>query len=326
MANSHKNFLAYLTELNLTSTQEDRLRTSRDALVNRIEDDFRKKDRLQPDDESQGSYALETQNRPIDENFDLDHGIYLKHYKDSEEPTPKEAQDLVKEAVDGHTDQPLGKKDACVRVVYAKNGDTPTHHIDLAVYRVKSDGTKLYAHLKEGWQKSDQSGFKTWFKNNKSEQLQHLVRYFKGWADNNNGDNDRKLPSGFHLTVLTIQCGRSVQERDDQAFIDTAAAISDRLKRGYQWGTGDKVNRPVTPGEDLFKNYPAPRLNSCIEQFDKLVAEGRKALAEADPVKAQRIWQEIFGERFDVIEETKEDSGSYEKHPDIVIARSRGSG
>ena len=83
MANSHKNFLAYLTELNLTPTQEDRLRTSRNALVKRIKDDFQKKDRLQPDDESQGSYALETQNRPIDENFDLDHGIYLRHYKDS---------------------------------------------------------------------------------------------------------------------------------------------------------------------------------------------------------------------------------------------------
>ncbi len=194
------------------------------------------------------------------------------------------------------------------------------------MYRVKSDGTKLYAHLADGWQESDQKGFKEWFKNNKTEQLQHLVRYFKGWADHNNGDGDSKLPSGFHLTVLTIQCGRSVQERDDQAFVDTAAAISDRLKRGYQWSTGDKVHRPVTPGEDLFKNYPSARLNSCIQKFDELVAEGRRALAEADPVKAQKIWQEIFGERFNVIEESKHDSGDRDKHPRIEIARSRGSG
>src|ERR1700721_2669744 len=101
MANSHKNFLAYLTELNLTPTQEDSLRTSLNALVTRI-------------------------------------------------------------------------KDACGRVVYAKQGDTPTHHIDLAVYRVKSDGTKLYAHLADGWQKSDQSAFKKWFKENKTEQLQRM--------------------------------------------------------------------------------------------------------------------------------------------------------
>jgi hypothetical protein len=326
MANSHTEFLAYLSELDLTPTQESRLRISRDALVTKIKNHFRDKGRLQPDDESQGSYALNTQNRPISENFDLDHGIYLKHYKDSDNPTTKEAQDLIKEAVKDHTDQPLGNKDACVRVQYAKQGDTPTHHIDLAVYRVKSDGSKHYAHAAEDWQASDQSGFKKWYNDNKTDQIHRLVRYLKGWADNNNGDDYKKLPSGFHLTVLAVQCGKSCKDRDDQAFVDTAAAIATRLKRGYQLGTGDKFYRPVKPGEDLFENYSAARMASCIEKLDKLVAEGTKALQTPDAVKAQQIWQTIFGGRFNVIEESKEDSGGYDKFPNITIAPSRGAG
>ncbi|MCE0498500.1 MAG: hypothetical protein LV481_11200 [Methylacidiphilales bacterium] len=326
MANTHTEFLTYLGELNLTPTQEERLQTARDALITKIKNHFKDEGLIQPDDESQGSYILGTQNRPINEDFDLDHGIYLKHYKDSETPSVADAQNLVKDAVRGHTSQQLGEKDACVRVRYAKQGDTPTHHIDLAVYRVKSDGTKFYAHAKDDWQPSDQTGFKKWYRDNKTEQMHRLVRYFKGWADNNNGEGDKKLPSGFHLTVLAIYCAKPAKDRDDQTLVDTAAEIVSRLKRAYQLGTGEKIRRPVTPGEDLFKNYPAVRLSACIEKFEALVAEGRKALQTADSLKAQQIWQAIFGRRFNIIEKPKNQSESCDKFPPVIIAPSRGAG
>jgi hypothetical protein len=325
MANSHAAFQDYIEELNLSKTQEDRLRDSRNALIKKIKKHFSDKGLIQPDDESQGSYILGTQNRPIEDNFDLDHGIYLKHYADSDTPTPTEAQDLIKEAVDGHTDQPLGKKDACVRIVYAKLGDTPGHHIDLAVYRVKSDGSKWFAHAKEDWQKSDQTAFKDWYNKNKDDQAHRLVRLFKGWADHNNGDGDNKLPSGFHLTVLTIKCAKRTPDRDDHSFVETAEEISLRLKNAYVRGTGDKITRPVTPGEDLFKGYSTARMNACIAQFDKLVKEGKKALNHADATEAQKIWQSIFGGRFNITEKSKQ-AETCEKFGPTIIAPSRGAG
>jgi hypothetical protein len=325
MANSHAEFQDYLEALNLSTTQEDRLRDSRNALIKKIKKYFADKGLTQPDDESQGSYILGTQNRPIEDNFDLDHGIYLKHYTDAENPTPTQAQDLIKDAVKGHTDQPLGEKDACVRVVYSKQGDTPGHHIDLAVYRVKGDGSKWFAHAKDCWQSSDQKAFKKWYDDNKTDQIHHLVRLFKGWADNNGGAGDQKLPSGFHLTVLAVKCAKPVKDRDDQAFVNTAAAIAARLKAAYQNMTGDKITRPVTPYEDLFKSYSPARMNACIQKFDKLVFEGTKALNEQDHTKAQKIWQSIFGGRFNITEKSKKQTEPYDKFPNVTIARSRDS-
>ena len=52
MANTHDGFIDYLKELDLTTTQEERLRTSRDALLNRISAKFKKDWRKVPEYES----------------------------------------------------------------------------------------------------------------------------------------------------------------------------------------------------------------------------------------------------------------------------------
>lgn len=102
MANCHNTFSDYLNELNLTATQEERLRQSRDALIDRISAKFKKAGLKIPEYESQGSYALGTQNRPLSDDFDLDHGVYLVHLDDQAPLTVEQAFKLVRDAVDGH--------------------------------------------------------------------------------------------------------------------------------------------------------------------------------------------------------------------------------
>ncbi len=87
MSDCHNEFQDFLAELDLLDGQEDRLRQSRDALRDKIAEYFRSQRKSPlPRNAWQGSFALKTQNRPISEDFDLDDGVYLRHFSDSTDP------------------------------------------------------------------------------------------------------------------------------------------------------------------------------------------------------------------------------------------------
>ncbi len=304
MADCHQSFIDYLGALDLVGTQEEKLRTSRDALLRRISNRFKADGKRIPDYEPQGSYALNTQNRPISEDFDLDHGVYLVHWADYEGPTVATAFQLISQAVEGHTTEPLPHKDTCVRVQYKAAADgTPAHHVDLAIYRKKSDGTRLYAHRVKGWLPSDQKGFIAYYQAHSDEQIRALVRLFKGWSDYQGTKGGEKMPSGFHFTVCVLECAKASPDRHDRAFVLTAEAIRNRLA-AYRLGTAPPIRRPVVPGEDIFAEYSPGRLIHLIEKLNEISVEGRRALNEADPGAAKRIWRKLFGDRFQAPEPT----------------------
>jgi hypothetical protein len=296
MANCHDSFLEFLKDINLSDTQSKRLQTARGALTDKIKAFFDAKGLLQPEFQSQGSYALDTLNQPLSEDFDLDLGVYLKHLQESETISVNDAFNLIRDAVKGHTSEPLPPKDACVRVQYKRAGDTPTHHIDLAIHRLFTGGKREYGHLKDGWRLSDQKGFIEHFKERQTDQIRALVRLFKGWADYQKSDTKPKLPSGFHFTVCVLGCSVASTGRHDKSFVETAASTKARLQ-AYRQGTGKPIQRPVAPNEDIFGKFDVGRLDHLISKLDALIVEGRDALAEPDAEKAKRIWSSIFGPR-----------------------------
>jgi hypothetical protein len=306
MANCHTAFGDYLNALNLTNSQEDKLRQSRDALIDRISARFKKDGRKVPDYESQGSYALNTQNRPLSDDFDLDHGVYFVHLDDGDTLSVHDAFKLVRDSVDGHTSEPLPYKDTCVRVQYkAADDGTPAHHIDLAIYRKFSNGDRHYAHLSKGWQPSDQKGFIKHFERRATDQTRAVVRWLKGWSDFNNGEGDAKLPSGFHLTVCVLECFQADVDRHDRSFLQTVETMSERLK-SYRKGTGSAFKRPVTPNEDIFASFSVTRIDHFVRKLDEVAALGRKAVNETDENRARRLWQKVFGDRFEAPAEVEE--------------------
>jgi len=196
----------------------------------------------------------------------------------------------------------------CVRVRYKRAADdTPAHHVDLAVYRQYSNGKREFAHKVKGWLPTDQKGFIDLFKRQASiaDQLRPLVRVFKGWSDyNGSKPGSVKFPSGFHFTVCAMECLSSSAQRLDQAFVGTADRILGRM-RAQGAGTGSPFLRPVAPYEDIFLDYDWARRQGIVAQFEHLVREGGRALAEADLARAQRIWRELLGERFPAPPEVK---------------------
>lgn len=93
MSNCHDLFIKFHDdEIYLKSDKKESLRTSRNALRDKIKKYFSEElDVKKPKFYGQGSYMMNTTVTPIDGEYDIDDGIYLEHLKDTDEgdwPTP----------------------------------------------------------------------------------------------------------------------------------------------------------------------------------------------------------------------------------------------
>ena len=323
MANCNENFLEFLEKLDLSDTQEKKLRQSRDALRNKITNYFKSEKIKIPINRQQGSFALKTQNQPAETNsdFDLDDGIYLQHYDDSEEPSTLSSFKLIEDSVEGHTDSPLNQKNTCVRVQYKSQEEIPAHHIDLAIYRENAKNSIFYAHRIKGWIESDQKGFLDWFimkiKNN-GEQLRRIVRFLKAWADYQE-NSQGKLPSGFHLTVLAVRNFCPMEDSDDYSFAQTCQAIQRDFNESYIKELTEKIKRPVKPFEDIFENFETDEIIKFNDAFQELSDIADKSINSNTLHESCKGWNSLFGDRFDIPPpDNGEGSKDWPKGPAII--------
>ena len=152
-----------------------------DLADSRANDDWKKyfednlANEIQPKFYSQGSFAMKTILNPIKDDdglaaYDLDDGVYFFGNSKEDKKTIQWYHDKVKDAVDGHTDQPPTDKNACVRVNYADG-----HHIDLPIYFwLNGDAHPQLAHKNKPWIKQDAIDFKNWFEE-QCKKKKHLV-------------------------------------------------------------------------------------------------------------------------------------------------------
>ncbi|MNP28667.1 Cyclic AMP-GMP synthase [compost metagenome] len=186
-------------------------------------------------------------------------------------------------------------KNTCVRVIYKNN-----YHVDLPVYIMSGDHPKL-AHKSKGWIDSDPKALTKWFNGevkSKGDQLKRVVRYFKAWKDNKDGDT--KLPSGMVLSILAANHFVSdFLDNDDNAFVDTARAIHESLNESFS------LVRPVFPSEELISDWSETKKNNFLSKLDSLIKKGDQAIAETDKTNASQKWIDIFGDRFPEYEAPK---------------------
>lgn len=122
-------------------------------------------------------------------------------------------------------------------------------------------------------------------------QLIKLIRYLKAWCDYREFSNSsKKMPSGFIMTILTINNYHS-HDRDDIALKETLINIRAELNWNF------KCDRPTTPkGEDLFEEYT--HQNYFMKMLANITEQAEKALREDNQKEACKYWQKIFGDRF----------------------------
>lgn len=296
MADLHKEFKAFHDRIVLAKSKRESLRTSRDALRDKIRKHFKEVLKLNvPKFQGQGSYAMGTIVNPLDGEFDIDDGVYLQHLDTSDKngwPTPETVHRWLVQATENHTSEKPIDKATCVRVSFAGQ-----YHVDLPAYGELYGDYLLAEKGEKGWHRSDPLALTDWFKNNvknRGEQLRNMVLYLKAWADFQSGRLG-KMPSGLILTVLSVN-NFCADERDDIAFANTIGVISNAVRSSFC------VYNPVDSGEEL-----TARLTEVQKKrFQEAISDAADAAAEAikidDCCEASKIWRKQFGDRFPSVE------------------------
>ena len=313
MANCNNLFQDFDTNLGITDTKRQNMIRSRKDLEERIKKHFREKhNHLTPKFYIQGSYKMKTMIRTVDDDCDMDLGVYFFPKPDE---TPTTLQKWIKEAVEDATDTPPMHKKKCIRVRYkGENNPARRYHIDIPVYYRDSEMTtnSPYLGLKdEGWQQSDPKKFRQWYNDKKDDdnQLTRLVRYLKAWA---NHKKDVFMPKGVTLTVLAANYLRTKSDRDDEALYETLRSIKASLDVYFY------CQMPVTPFDNLLAAFDVERRRKFLEVLQAFIDDAKKALDNECQYEASQLWQKHLGKRFP---DGKKIENSQEAHRNALLQK-----
>jgi hypothetical protein len=319
MANCHDSFLQFNSKIRLSEPNRQMLRSSRDLIRGRIDANFRKiadpsKYGQSVEFHSQGSYVMDTIITPIDEDFDLDDGVYfMGQLSRLQRPSTEQFHELVLQLLKPIEDT-IAKvidKPTCIRVQTDRG-----FHIDLPIYYAGDKNCPDLAHTVDGWMLSNPLEFIEWFEEktksgfqkgfllesrmfaayntwkedirNKDVQLRRLVRYLKAWANLRKGE----MPSGIIMTILAAN-NFVLDNRDDISFTATLENIRKTLEKDFV------CRRPTTPkGDDLFAAYTNSQKEYFMTALRTFASAARQALDNPNPKEGCIKWQRHLGDRF----------------------------
>ena len=271
----------------------------------------------------QGSYEIGTGIKPLDEDYDIDQGIYFL-VATLEYPDPVVPKERVFEALYGHTHDVRIRR-PCVTVFYSLD-DEPIYHVDLAVYSDGSVNADGKDHLAKGRQNSDKK-YRAWevsdpqgladaifarFEGNDRKQFRRVVRYLKRWKDENFSSQGNAAPLGIGLTVASYEhlqpsyTDRLAGLPDDRAALRALVdAVINRFT--FVWDNDEqKVVRrlaiylPVEPWNDLFEQMTSEQMKALEDKLMALRNALDTAVEEVDPVEACKVLRSVLGESFPV--------------------------
>lgn len=313
MANLEREFNEFLERIDLTSTKESYLCDSRDAIIKSVKNYFNNEENYnQPKFIMQGSMDMHTTINPLDEEYDIDCGIYIKpkniDYKnDNTWPDIKELHNLVAKACNPDVRNVDKNKNTCVRVIYQKD-----YHVDIPIYIDNLDDEKFIprlAHKKNGWIKSDAKANTNYFiaqNKDTNNNLRKIVMFLKAMVDYQNCDENsegiKTNISGFELTMMACR-----DYTKGPAGLDTTwhKTLEEMLKKCKD--LDESLKKPVTEDE-LWKNKTQADKKNFIKLLEFAQAKTRNAIKTQSEQDASIAYREIFGNRFPLVEDSDSDN------------------
>ncbi len=293
MAKNIQQFAEFLRdEVNLNQSRLDRLETSVGAVNDYLKDNLPGYQTM----DKQGSYALGTLIKPVDDNDEYDADIQIVM-----NPNPKwEAKDYVhaiNRTLAGNKTyaDKLRLKTRCVTVDYA--GD---FHLD-TVPRVTS-GDKHYVCNRVGnkFEETDGTGYRDWF-NEKNRitggNLKRVVRLLKHLRDHKNSFTAKSI-------LLTTLAGNTIKASDEgtaavSTVADTLETILSRMDNYLQQHPNmPEIKNPVLPAENFNRHWDQRRYANFRGRVRSYAKTAKQAKDESSAEEATKIWQELFGESF----------------------------
>lgn len=297
MANCNDLFQDYHGEIRIGKTKKDKMVLSKNGLRARIRKWFKDN---HPDYDPkfyiQGSHKMKSGIRTKDDICDLDDGIYFFRMPDV---TATTLQGWILNAVNGYTDTTPEHRKKCIRSIFVND-----YEIDHPIY-YKIDGQEYRITVKNvGFEDSDPKAMVEWFNAQKDDngKLIRAVMYLKGWSDNKRN----KMPNGLAMTILASNAKEKIvlNERDDITLRDILKEIKKALYPNFECIV------PVTPNDDLFKDYDEIRKNNFLVALDQIIEDADKAIREENQLQASLLWRKHLGDRFPKGEDKKTNNSS----------------
>ena len=293
MAKNNQEFAEFLRdEVNLNQSRLDRLETSVSAVNDYLKGNLTGYQKM----EKQGSYALGTLIKPVDDNDEYDADIQVVM-----NPNPQwGAKDYVLEinrtlAGNKNYADKLRLKTRCVTVDYA--GD---FHLDV-VPRVTINGKHYVCNRTDNtFEETDGIGYRDWF-NEKNRMtggnLKRVVRLLKHLRDHKNSFTAKSI-------LLTTLAGNTIKSSDEgttavSTVADTLETVLSRMNDYLQQHPNmPEIKNPVLPSEDFNRHWDQRRYANFRNRVQSYTGTAKRAKAEPSAEKAIKVWQELFGDSF----------------------------
>ena len=279
-------------DINLQRSRLDRLETSVGAVNDHLKDNLPGYQTM----DKQGSYALGTLIKPVDDNDEYHADIQIVM-----NPNPKwEPKDYVL-AINrtlGNNQTYADKlrlKTRCVTVDYA--GD---FHLDV-VPRGTING-KHYVCNRVGnkFEETDGTRYRDWF-NEKNRitggNQKRVVRLLKHLRDHKNSFTAKSI-------LLTTLAGNTIKASDEgtaavSTVADTLETVLSRMDNYLQQHPNmPEIKNPVLPAENFNRHWGQRRYANFRGRVRSYAKTAKQAKDESSAEEATKIWQELFGESF----------------------------
>ena len=277
-------------EVNLNQSRSDRLETAVNAVSDYLRDNLPGYQKM----ERQGSYALDTLIKPVDDNDEYDADIQIVMNPNSQWE-PKDYVNEVYRTLAGNKTyaDKVRLKTRCVTVDYA--GD---FHLDV-VPRVTNDGRHYVCNrLENKFEETDGNGYRDWF-NEKNRitggNLKRVVRLLKHLRDHKNSFSAKSI-------LLTTLAGNTIRASDEgtkavSTVADTLETVLYRMNDYLQRHPNmPEIRNPVLPTETFNRYWDQRKYTNFRNRVQMYARTGRQAKAERSMEKAGKLWQELVGD------------------------------
>ena len=244
--------------------------------------------------ESQGSYALRTIIKPVnDHEYDADILLYMDYVPGK--PPAEYIEDVYRCMKQNQTyADKVHRKTRCVFVDYAGE-----FHLDI-VPCITYGGQQFICNRKENdFEPTDGTGYRDWFddKNGITHgNLKRVTRLFKYLRDH-------KQTFTAPSILLTTLIGNAVYDTDTgdefRTLPDTLVTISNRINEFLQANPSMPIIvNPALPEEDFVRHWDSGKYNNFRNMFASYTRRINEAFGETDRQRSIDRWRDLFGDGF----------------------------
>ncbi|MFX4219158.1 nucleotidyltransferase [Aliarcobacter butzleri] len=303
-----KEFEDFHAQIKLGTYEENStLRDKRDLLISELETKL-EDEKIPGTDKKltfskldQGSYAMNTGIKPIDDDFDIDVGVIFNIT--NEEYDSGKLKKLVFDKLNSHNKRSVKYNRPCVTVEY-KDG----YHVDLAIYSKNNDDIHI-AWGKENsqekcWYKSEPKKLTQWVSDvssdaEESKQFRRSVRFLKKWKEKKFVSDGNAAPASIGLTIQA----RNHFKYFEGSYLNALIHIVNGMKRDFYNNTQTQMMNiviclPVEPYKNVYYKMSEPQQNNFSEQVDALLEALISAKEHSSRKEACKILRKIFGVEF----------------------------